>query len=291
MKLYSKIVRRSALLAAIAMTPAMMPLGGEANAASSAPHIERQDWSFAGMLGFYDRGQLQRGYQVYKEVCASCHGMKFLHYRNLSEPGGPEFSKEAVKYLASTYEVQDGPDSEGQMYKRKGRASDAFVSPYANEQEARASNSGAFPPDLSLITKARNIHEEVPFYMAPLKIAQDIATGYQEGGADYVYAIMTGYADEPEGMELADGMSYNKYFSGHQIAMPNPLAEEVVEYTDGTAMTVENYAKDVTEFLMWAAEPKLEERKRLGFRVLFYLLTLSGLMFFVKRIVWKDIPH
>ena len=262
-----------------------------AMAASDIPHIDRQDWSFAGMFGFYDRGQLQRGYRVYKEVCANCHGMKFLHYRNLAEPGGPEFSKAAVKYLASQYEVQDGPDSEGQMYKRKGRAADKFVSPYANEQEARSSNNGAFPVDLSLITKARSIHEEVPFYMSPLKIIQDIATGYQEGGADYVYAILTGYSDVPAGMELADGMEYNKYFSGHQIAMPNPLADDIVEYTDGTPATAVNYAKDVTEFLMWAAEPKLEERKRLGFRVLFYLLTLSGLLFFAKKLVWKDIEH
>ena len=284
-----KTICRNVSVAVITVTLCAMP--NTADAASEAPHIERQDWSFAGMFGFYDRGQLQRGYKVYKEVCAACHGMKFLHYRNLSEPGGPEFSKEAVKYLASTYEVQDGPDSEGQMYKRKGRASDKFVSPYANEQEARASNSGAFPPDLSLITKARNIHEEVPFYMAPFKIAQDIATGYQEGGADYVYAIMTGYMDEPEGMEMSEGMTYNKYFSGHQIAMPNPLAEDIVEYTDGTPATLENYAKDVTEFLMWAAEPKLEERKRLGFRVLFYLLTLSGLLYFAKRLVWKDVEH
>jgi len=290
MNFYRNQLGRNAVRAALVSLAIWMP-AQSANAAGDIPHIERQQWSFAGMFGFYDRGRLQRGYQVYKEVCASCHGMKFVHYRNLSEPGGPEFSKAAVKYLASQYEVQDGPDSDGQMYERKGRASDAFVSPYANEQEARSANSGAFPPDLSLITKARNIHEEVPFYMSPIKILQDIATGYQEGGADYVYAIMTGYADAPEGMELADGMNYNKYFSGHQIAMPNPLADDVVEYTDGTPATLENYAKDVTEFLMWAAEPKLEERKRLGFRVLFYLLTLSGLLFFAKKLVWKDVPH
>ena len=208
-------------MAALALGIAGMPQG--VRAAGDAPHVERQDWSFAGMFGFYDRGSLQRGYKVYKEICASCHGMKFLHYRNLSEPGGPEFSKEAVKYLASLYEVQDGPDSEGQMYQRKGRPSDRFVSPYANEQEARASNSGAFPPDLALITKARNIHEETPWYLAPLKILQDIAYGYQEGGADYVYALLTGYGEAPHGMTLSEGMTYNKYFPGYQIAMPNPL--------------------------------------------------------------------
>jgi len=262
-----------------------------AMAAGHAPHIQRQDWSFAGMFGQYDRGRLQRGYKVYKEICSACHAMKFLHYRNLAEPGGPEFSKPAVKYLASLYEVQDGPDSEGQMYQRKGRPSDRFVSPYHNEQEARASNSGAFPPDLTLITKARSIHEATPWYMAPVKILQDIAFGYQEGGADYVYALLTGYSDAPEGFELADGMNYNKFFPGHQVAMPSPLADDIVDYTDGTPMKVRNYALDVTEFLMWAAEPKLEERKRLGFRVLFYLLTLSGLLFFAKKLVWKDIEH
>ena len=188
--------------------------------------------------------------------------------------------------------MEDGPDSEGQMYKRKGRPSDRFVSPYKNQQEGRASNNGAWPPDLSLITKARSIEEHTPWYLAPVKIVKDIAQGYQEGGADYVYALLTGYRDEPpKGVTLADGMSYNVAFPGHQIAMPNPLADDAVEYTDGTPQTVEHYARDVTEFLMWVAEPKLEERKRLGFRVLVYLLMLSGILFFAKRLVWKDIKH
>lgn len=279
---------------AIVVALSLLTLNSAQNAQAAGgeiPHIERQKWSFAGFFGFYDRGQLQRGYKVYKEVCAACHGLKYVHYRNLSEPGGPEFSKEAVKYLASQYEVEDGPDSDGNMYKRKGRPSDRFVSPYPNQQAARAANNGAWPPDLSLITKARSIHEDTPWYMAPFNIIYDIATGYQEGGADYLYALLVGYVDEPEGLELADGMQYNKYFPGNQIAMPNPLVDDVVEYTDGTPATVENYARDVTEFLMWAAEPKLEERKRLGFRVLFYLLTLSGLLLFAKRLVWKDVKH
>ncbi len=273
------------------MLAVLLTGGHEVRAAGEAPHIERQDWSFAGMFGFYDRGSLQRGYKVYKEVCAACHGLDHAHYRNLSEPGGPEFSKAAVKYLASQYEVRDGPDSEGQMYQRKGRPSDRFVPPYQNEQEARAANSGAWPPDLSLIAKARSIHEETAWYKAPLKILMDIARGYQEGGADYLYALLTGYQDAPEKMSMAEGMTYNKAFPGYQIAMPNPLAEGAVEYTDGTPETVENYARDVTEFLMWVAEPKLEERKRLGFRVLVYLLMLSGLLYFAKKLVWRDLGH
>jgi cytochrome c1 len=226
-----------------------------------------QSWSFSGPFGAFDRGQLQRGFQVYKEVCSGCHGLRQLHFRNLGEPGGPEFGEEAVKVLAAEVEVQDGPNNEGEMFDRPGKPSDAFVSPFPNENAARAANNGAYPPDLSLMAKAR------------------------VGGPDYIYALMTGYKDAPEKMEMAEGMSYNSIFPGHQIAMAAPLDAEAVEYSDGTKPTLENHAKDVSAFLMWAAEPKLEERHRLGFRFMIYLLLLSGLLYLAKRRLWSKLEH
>jgi cytochrome c1 len=215
----------------------------------------------------FDRGQLQRGYKVYKDVCAACHGMRLLHFRNLHESGGPEFSEEAVKALAGDVEVQDGPNDEGEMFARPGKPSDAFPSPFANDNAARAANNGALPPDLSVIAKAR------------------------EGGPDYIYALMTGYKDAPEGTKMSEDMNYNEAFPGHQIAMAAPLGEEVVEYTDGTAPTLENYAKDVAAFLMWAAETKLEERHKVGFRFMIYLVLLAGFLYLAKRRVWSGLKH
>lgn len=232
-----------------------------------AAEIESQPWTFKGPFSTFDRAQLQRGYKVYRNVCAACHPMRFMHYRNLSEEGGPEFSEEAVKVLASEAEVTDGPNDQGEMYTRPGRPSDRFVSPYKNEQEARSANNGALPPDLSLITKAR------------------------AGGADYIYALLTGYKEAPEGMKMAEGMNYNAVFRGHQIAMPKPLSAELVEYTDGTPPTVDNYARDVATYLTWAAEPKLEERHKVGFRFMIYLLLLAGILYLAKRRVWSGIEH
>lgn len=240
---------------------------GPVSAAGDAPEIKAQKWSFSGPFGLFDRGQLQRGYKVYKDVCAACHGMRLLHFRNLGEAGGPEFSEEAVKALAAMVEVQDGPNDDGEMFSRPAKPSDAFPSPFANENAARAANNGAYPPDLSVIAKARH------------------------GGADYLYALMTGYKDAPADMKMSEGMNYNAAFAGHQIAMAAPLSAEVVEYTDGTAPTVENYAKDVSAFLMWAAEPKLEERHRLGFRFMIYLLLLAGILYLAKRKVWSNLKH
>jgi cytochrome c1 len=225
------------------------------------------DWSFSGPFGTFDRGQLQRGYQVYKEVCSACHGLRQLHFRNLGEPGGPEFDKAEVEALAAEAEVQDGPDSEGEMFDRPGKPSDAFVSPFPNENAARAANNGANPPDLSLMAKAR------------------------VGGPDYIYALMTGYKDAPENMKMAEDMIYNSVFPGHQIAMAAPLDAELVEYADGTKPTLENYAKDVSAFLMWAAEPKLEERHKLGFRFMIYLFILAGLLYLAKRRIWSTLEH
>jgi cytochrome c1 len=226
-----------------------------------------QSWSFSAPFGTFDRGQLQRGFKVYKEVCAGCHGLRLLHFRNLGEPGGPEFGEAEVKALAAEAEVQDGPNGEGEMFDRPGKPSDAFVSPFPNENAARAANNGAYPPDLSVMAKART------------------------GGPDYIYALMTGYKEPPGDMKMVEGMSYNTIFPGNQIAMAAPLDDEAVEYSDGTAPTLVNYAKDVSAFLMWAAEPKLEERHKLGFSFMIYLIILAGLLYFVKRRIWRGLKH
>lgn len=236
-------------------------------AAGDGIHIEAQEWSFSGPFGTFDRGQIQRGFQVYKEVCSACHGLRQLNFRNLAEPGGPEFSEAEVKALAEEAEVKDGPNDEGEMFDRPGKPSDAFVSPFPNENAARAANNGAYPPDLSLMAKAR------------------------VGGPDYIYALMVGYKDAPENMKISDGMNYNAVFPGHQIAMASPLGDDAVEYSDGTKPTLDNYAKDVSAFLMWAAEPKLEERHRLGFRFMIYLLILSGFLYMAKRRIWSGLKH
>lgn len=258
--------RKLLLAVAAAVLYAASVAGTPANAAGEQT-IETQKWSFSGPFGMFDRGQLQRGFKVYKEVCAACHGLRLLRFRNLGEPGGPEFSSAAVKALAAEAEVQDGPDDEGEMFTRPGRPSDAFVSPFANKNAARAANNGAYPPDLSVMAKAR------------------------ARGPDYIYSLMAGYKETPDDLELAEGMSYNTAFPGHQIAMAAPLDDDAVEYTDGTAPTLENYSKDISAFLMWAAEPKLEERHKLGFRFMIYLIILAGLLYLVKRRVWAGLKH
>jgi ubiquinol-cytochrome c reductase cytochrome b/c1 subunit len=224
--------------------------------------FESQKWSFTGPFGYFDNAQLQRGYHVYKQICSNCHSMRLLSYRNLGELGGPEFSPEAVETLASEVQVTDGPNDKGEMFQRPGRPSDRFRSPFPNDAAARAANGGALPPDLSVMAKAR------------------------PGGPDYIYALLTGYRQTPAGFDLAPGMHYNVAFPGHQIAMPPPLFDGAVPYTDGTKPTVGNYARDVSAFLMWAAEPKLEERHQLGARVVIFLVAFAVIMFLAKRTVW-----
>jgi cytochrome c1 len=258
-------------------------------AAEEAPHIDRQKWSFAGMFGRYDEAQLQRGFQVYREVCAVCHGLKRINFRNLAEPGGPEFSVDGVKGLAESYRIEDGPNDQGKMFQRPGRPSDALPSPFKNEQEARAIHNGAYPPDLSLITKARSAGENATVLATIGSMLRDIPNGYQEGGADYTYALLMGYGNPPADLKLAPGMSYNRAFPGHQIAMPPPLQPGQVRYQDGTPATVEQYAKDVTAFLAWAGDPKLEERKRMGFLTILYLLITAVLVYFAKRRLWSTL--
>jgi ubiquinol-cytochrome c reductase cytochrome c1 subunit len=247
---------------------------------------EPQDWTFSGVFGRYDPAQLQRGFQVYKEVCASCHSMKFVAFRNLGDPGGPHFTEEEVKALAATYTVTDGPNDVGDMFERPARPSDKLPSPFPNEQAAAAANGGAAPPDLSLMAKARASHR------GPLFTVLDFFTQYQEGGPDYIHALLTGYKDPPAGLAIPQGTHYNPYFqSGISIAMPPPLSADQVTYSDGTPQTVDQYARDVSAFLMWTAEPKLDERKHLGFQVGIFLIVFAGLLYLAKKRVWSKIEH
>ena len=230
---------------------------------SAAAHKpEARDWSFQGLFGTYDRGAQQRGLQVYNEICAGCHSLSLVAYRNLDGIG---LEEDQIKAFAAEFEVTDGPNEEGEMYTRPARPVDRFAAPFANDNAARDANNGALPPDLSLMTKAR------------------------KGGADYVYALLTGYKEEPPaGVEVMEGMSYNLYFPGNQIAMAPPLADDAVEYADGTKSTVPQLAEDVTTFLAWAAEPELEERKNMGVKVLLFLIVLTAMLYALKRQVWKD---
>ena len=222
-------------------------------------------WSFKGFFGKFDRSSLQRGYQVYTEVCAACHSLNYLSYRNLSEKGGPEFSKEQVKIMASQFIVIDGPNNDGEMFERPGRPSDKFVSPYTNKQSAIAANGGAYPPDMSVLVKAR------------------------QGGADYIYSLLMGYEDAPSGIILDDGVYYNKYMPGNKIKMAKPLSAGAVDYGDGTDTNEEQMAKDVVAFLAWAAEPHLEARHKIGFRAIIYLLIITALVYFSMKKLWSRI--
>ncbi len=258
------------------------------------PTIERQKWSFGGVRGHFDRAQLQRGFKIYQEVCSNCHSLKRLAFRNLAEKGGPEFPEEDLKALvAKEYKVTDVPNDAGKVLKRPARLSDKFPLIYANEQEARATHNGALPPDLSVIAKARSVEVDRPFYAVPLAMLKDIflTGGYQEGGPDYIYALLTGYQDAPKGMKMGDGMNYNLAYPGNQIGMIAPLSDGLVKYTDGTPATTAQYAKDVTAFLAWAADPKLEERKQMGLAVILYLLVTAILLFLAKQRLWSSVKH
>ncbi len=227
-----------------------------------------QDWSFEGPFGTFDRAALQRGFQVYREICASCHSVKYLAFRNLADEGGPEFSEEAVKALAAEYTITDGPDEFGDMYDRPGKPSDRFPSPYDNDNQARAANGGALPPDLSVITKAR------------------------ANGPNYLYALLTGYDEAvPPLFPSQEGLSYNPYFPGRQIAMSKQLVDDLLEYADGTPATAHQMAHDVVQFLHWVAEPKMEERKGMAIPVLIYLGILAVLLYASYKRVWRDVDH
>ncbi len=231
-------------------------------AANNNVELIEQNWPFNGIFGRFDKSSLQRGFKVYNEVCAACHGIRHISYRDLEGIG---YSKDEVKVIAAEYEVIDGPNEEGDMFTRDAKMSDKFAGPYENKQIARLANNGAYPPDLSLIVKAR------------------------AGGADYIYSLLNGYKDFPEGFEASEGMYYNEYYPGNQIAMPSPIMDEIVEFDDGTEASHLQIARDVTSFLAWTAEPELEERKSLGVKTLFFLILITIMLLGVKRKVWKNL--
>jgi ubiquinol-cytochrome c reductase cytochrome c1 subunit len=252
--------RFQALLIALAIG---VGLGGAARALEEAPEPPHQQWPFEGVFGTYDSAASQRGFQVYKEVCSACHAVKHLAFRNLEEIG---YTEDQVKGIAAQYQVTDGPNDEGQMFQRPARPSDPIPGPFPNDQAARAANNGALPPDLSLITKAR------------------------EGGPDYVYAILNGFKDAPPGFKLLEGTYYNQYFTGHQIKMPPPLTQtDQLKYADGTQATVPQMSHDVVSFLSWAAEPNLNDRHRIGFKVILFLIIATGVFYAAKRKIWSRI--
>jgi ubiquinol-cytochrome c reductase cytochrome c1 subunit len=237
---------------------------GAAVYAEGETHPKEVHWSFDGMFGTVDKQAAQRGFQVYKEVCSSCHAMKRVAFRNLTAIG---FSEAEVKALAASYTVKDGPNDEGEMFDRPGKPSDHFVPPFANEQAARAANNGAYPPDLSLIVKARH------------------------DGANYVYSVLTGYENPPAGYHMNEGMHYNAFFPGNQIAMPQPLSDGQVSFEDGTQASLDQMAKDVVNFLQWAAEPEMEQRKQMGIKALMFLAAFTAFMFVAKKRIWRKIGH
>jgi ubiquinol-cytochrome c reductase cytochrome c1 subunit len=282
----AKMIRWAAAFAAGIALTASIAVAEETAVEYPLLKPTRQEWSFAGIFGHYDQAQLQRGYQVYKDVCSSCHSMKLVKFRNLADEGGPGFTEDAVKVLAATYAIQDGPNDAGEMFERPRLPSDAFPSPFANDNAARAANGGALPPDLSLIAKARAVHRGFPWFVF------DMFWPYQEQGPDYITSLLTGYQDPPEGVTVPEGTYYNPHFiNGVSLRMPPPLDNDVVEYSDGTPQTKEQYAKDVSAFLMWAAEPHLDARKELGLKVMLYLIIFAGILYFVKRQVWRGVPH
>ncbi|MBL4613995.1 MAG: cytochrome c1 [Magnetovibrio sp.] len=253
-------MRKLILTAAIGLSLAATSM---AHAAEGVSDPKDMKWSFEGMFGTFDRGDVKKGGQIFFEVCAGCHSMELVAYRNLVDIG---WGEDEAKALAAEYEVEDGPDQEGEMFMRPARLSDRIVNPFANEKASRYANGGAFPPDLSVITKARS------------------------GGVDYIYSLLTGYKDEaPEGVEISEGTNYNEYFPGHQIFMAAPLYGETVDFSDGSTGTLEEEAKYITTFLAWAAEPELEERKSLGIKVLLYLIILTGMLYALKRRIWSRI--
>lgn len=249
-----------------------------------------QSWSFSGPFGKFDRAQLQRGFKVVKEVCASCHAMSLIPFRTLAQPGGPEFSAGQIQALAATYQIKDGPNDQGEMFDRPGRPADRFPSPFPNEQAARAANGGALPPDMSVLAKARTYERGFP------KFIFDIFTQYQEQGPDYITALLMGYTKPPEGTTLLPGQNYNTYMPGHLISMPQPLQDGQVEYPKGpdgkspVPETVEQYAKDTAAFMVWMAEPHLEARKRIGLQVMLFLIIFGGLLYYTKKKVWSRMP-
>lgn len=243
----------------------------------------RESWSFAGPFGQFDQAQLQRGFKVYREVCAACHSMKLVAFRSLAEPGGPGFTEEQAKQIASEYKIRD-LDDKGNPIERPGQVADHFPAPFPNDLAAAAS-FGVAPPDFSTLAKARTYERGFPWFVF------DMVTQYQEQGPDYIAAFLQGYKAPPQGFNVPAGGNYNEYFPGHVTAMPPPFTPGQVQYDDGSPQTVAQYAKDVTAFMMWAAEPHMIARKRIGFQVMIFLIVFAGLLYFTKKKVWHDAHH
>lgn len=248
-------------LAGTLILAGLVTAGDTVHAAEGQAALLSRPWSFEGFFGTFDRSAAQRGLQVYREVCSTCHGLKYVAFRNLEALG---FSQDEVAAIAAAYQIPDGPNDEGEMYERPGRASDHFPSPFPNDAAARLANGGALPPDLSLITKAR------------------------ADGSNYLYSLLQGYQDPPPGVEELEGSYYNLYFPNHWIAMPPPLFDDGVEYADGSSATIEQMSSDVSMFLTWAGEPTLEARKQTGLKALLFLVILTGLFYATKRKVWAS---
>jgi ubiquinol-cytochrome c reductase cytochrome c1 subunit len=256
-------MRKGSIVAAAALA-AFVSAGASQTVAAAEAEVAPPDleWSFEGPFGTYDRAAMQRGLQVYREVCSVCHGLDYVAFRNLADLG---YDEEAIEAIAAEYLITDGPNDEGEMFEREGRPSDYFPAPFPNEKAAAFANGGAAPPDLSLIAKAR------------------------AGGPDYLHALLTGYVEPPADFDLSPGTNYNLYFPGQQIAMAQPLYEDSVVYADGTPATVDQMSRDVTHFLMWAAEPNLEDRKGMGIKVLIFLVVFTGVLYAAKRKIWSDV--
>jgi ubiquinol-cytochrome c reductase cytochrome c1 subunit len=277
-------------LLAVPALPSLTLAQGHAEEAPTHFPIDKPpllSWSFAGIFGRYDLPQLQRGFQVYREVCSSCHGLEYVAFRTLQGSGGIGFSEAEVKALAAEYQTEGGPDEYGDMFERPAIPSDYFPSPFANDQAAAAANGGAVPPDLSVIAKARGVTR------GPLWTVLDFFTQYQEAGPNYLHALLTGYDQTPPaGLEVPDTAYYNPYFvSAAALAMPPPLFDGAVTYIDGSPETIDQYARDVAAFLNWTAEPHLVERKRIGLQVFVFLIVFAGLMYLTKKRVWHGIAH
>jgi ubiquinol-cytochrome c reductase cytochrome b/c1 subunit len=279
--------RKTAAAVMLALAVGAAGLLGGPSPASAQEHDQpappRNTWTFAGPFGKFDRGQLQRGFKVYHDVCQTCHGLSLLSFRNLGQEGGPEFSEAEVTAIAAEYKVKDTPNDQGEVMERPARPADHFPPPFPNEQAARFANGGALPPDMSVLAKARQYERGFPWFVI------DMFIPYQELGVDYMVAVLKGYAAKPADFTMPSGMQYNTYFPGHAIGMPPPLADGRVDYTDGAPQTLDQYAKDVASFLMWAAEPTLVARKRTGFQVLIFLLVLTGMLYFTKKKVWAAV--
>ena len=276
----------SATLSAVVVASGLALAGSVvASQAASGPELKpkEQDWSFSGPFGRYDKGQLQRGLKVYTEVCAACHSLNLVSYRNLSALG---YTDQQIKNYAAEFEVTDGPNDDGEMFQRPAGPNDRFKGPYANDKEAAAANNGAYPPDMSLLAKARAPERGFPTFIF------DIFTMYAENGADYIYTLLTSYQDPPADVKIGEGLHYNPAFvAGNALAMANPLSDDIVEYDDGTPSTVDQQARDIAAFLTWAADPKLDQRKERGFIVMIFLLVFAGLLYFTKKKIWSDVAH